>query len=340
MNKQDFYFDLPKELIAQTPLASRSASRMLVVNRKTKSYTDQMFIDIIDHLMPGDILVRNNSRVIPARLIGYKHQTNAHVELLLLRQENDVWECLVGNAKVVKEGTIIVFGDGILKAQCIKVKEAGLRDFKMLYEGVFLEILNHLGEIPLPPYITTKLEDKERYQTVYAKINGSSAAPTAGLHFTPEIFDKLQAKNVSVVDITLHVGLGTFKPLKEENILDHKMHEEYYIMDSEVATVLNKAKTEKRRIIGIGTTSTRTLETIINKYGSFKSSSGMTDIYIYPGYEFKAIDAMITNFHLPESTLILMVSALAGKELILDAYQHAIKERYRFFSFGDAMFIY
>ncbi len=340
MNKQDFYFDLPKELIAQTPLVNRSASRMLVVNRKTKSYTDQMFIDIIDHLMPGDILVRNNSRVIPARLIGYKHQTNAHVELLLLRQENDVWECLVGNAKVVKEGTIIVFGDGILKAQCIKVKEAGLRDFKMLYEGVFLEILNHLGEIPLPPYITTKLEDKERYQTVYAKINGSSAAPTAGLHFTPEIFDKLQAKNVSVVDITLHVGLGTFKPLKEENILDHKMHEEYYIMDSEVATVLNKAKTEKRRIIGIGTTSTRTLETIINKYGSFKSSSGMTDIYIYPGYEFKAIDAMITNFHLPESTLILMVSALAGKELILDAYQHAIKERYRFFSFGDAMFIY
>ena len=210
----------------------------------------------------------------------------------------------------------------------------------MIYEGVFLEILNYLGEIPLPPYITTRLDDKERYQTVYAKINGSSAAPTAGLHFTPELFDKLQAKGVTVVDITLHVGLGTFKPLKEENILDHKMHEEYYIMDSEVAAVLNKAKTEKRRIIGIGTTSTRTLETIINKFSSFQPCSGMTDIYIYPGYEFKAIDAMITNFHLPESTLILMVSALAGKELILDAYQHAIKERYRFFSFGDAMFIY
>lgn len=340
MNKQDFHFDLPKELIAQTPLTDRSASRMLVINRKTKSYTDQMFIDIIDHLMPNDVLVRNNSRVIPARLIGYKYQTNAHVELLLLRQEKDVWECLVGNAKVVKEGTIVVFGDGILKAECVKVKEAGLRDFKMIYEGVFLEILNYLGEIPLPPYITTRLDDKERYQTVYAKINGSSAAPTAGLHFTPELFDKLQAKGVTVVDITLHVGLGTFKPLKEENILDHKMHEEYYIMDSEVAAVLNKAKTEKRRIIGIGTTSTRTLETIINKFSSFQPCSGMTDIYIYPGYEFKAIDAMITNFHLPESTLILMVSALAGKELILDAYQHAIKERYRFFSFGDAMFIY
>ncbi|MDD3923899.1 MAG: tRNA preQ1(34) S-adenosylmethionine ribosyltransferase-isomerase QueA [Erysipelotrichaceae bacterium] len=340
MDKREFMFDLPHELIAQIPLKDRSASRMMVVDKTNEKIFDRQFIDIIDLLNENDVLVRNNSRVIPARLYGVKAATNAHVELLLLRQEGDIWECLVGNAKVVKEDTLISFGDGRLKAKCVKVKESGLRDFLMIYDGIFYDVLDSLAEVPLPPYITTKLEDKERYQTVYAKVMGSSAAPTAGLHFTDEVFAKLAAKKVKIVDITLHVGLGTFRPINEHNILDHKMHEEYYMMDEESADILNQAKANKQRIISIGTTSTRTLETIIKKYGHFKACSGMTDIYIYPGYQFEAIDALVTNFHLPESTLILLVSALAGKELILKAYQHAIEERYRFFSFGDAMFIY
>ena len=340
MDKKDFYFDLPHELIAQTPLVDRSASRMLVVNKTTGSIQDHHFTEIVDYLHEGDVLVRNNSRVIPARLIGTKEVTNAHVELLLLRQTGDVWECLVGNAKVVKLDTIVTFGDGRLKAKCIKVNEGGLRDFLMIYQGMFYAILDSLGQVPLPPYITEKLADGERYQTVYAKVMGSSAAPTAGLHFTEAIFDQLKAKGVTIVDITLHVGLGTFKPLSEDDVLEHKMHEEYYMMSQEAADILNLAKRKQRRIISVGTTSTRTLETIMTKYGTFCACSGMTDIYIYPGYEFKAIDALITNFHLPESTLILLVSALAGKDLILSSYQHAIKERYRFFSFGDAMFIY
>ena len=340
MDKKDFYFELPHELIAQTPLVDRSASRMMVVNKTIGSIQDHNFTEIIDYLHEGDVLVRNDSRVIPARLIGTKEITNAHVELLLLRQTGDVWECLVGNAKVIKLDTIVSFGDGRLKAKCVKVKDGGLRDFLMIYKGMFYAILDSLGQVPLPPYITEKLADGERYQTVYAKVLGSSAAPTAGLHFTKTIFDQLKAKGVKIVDITLHVGLGTFKPLSEDDVLEHKMHEEYYMMSQETADILNLAKREKRRIISVGTTSTRTLETIIAKYGTFCVSSGMTDIYIYPGYEFKAIDALITNFHLPESTLILLVSALAGKDLILSSYQHAIKERYRFFSFGDAMFIY
>lgn len=340
MDKHDFYFELDHELIAQTPLADRSASRLMVVNKDKQTIEDKHFHDIIDYFNANDVLVRNNSRVIPARLFGTKEVTNAHVELLLLRQEKEVWECLVGNAKVVKLGTIVSFGDGRLKAECIGIKEGGLRDFKMIYEGIFYDILDQLAEVPLPPYITEKLADSERYQTVYAKVMGSSAAPTAGLHFTEEVFAKLKSKGVKIVDITLHVGLGTFRPISTDNILDHKMHEEYYMMEEESAEILNNAKANGNRIISVGTTSTRTLEAIMNKYGRFQASSGMTDIYIYPGYQFKAIDALITNFHLPESTLILLVSALAGKDLILNAYQHAIDERYRFFSFGDAMLIY
>lgn len=340
MNKKDFYFELPKELIAQTPLADRSASRLMIVDKTTGAITDGVFTDLVDQLAAGDVLVRNNSRVIPARLIGVKAITNAHVELLLLRQDHDVWECLVGNAKVVKLHTIVSFGDGILKAECVKVKDGGLRDFRMIYQGVFYEVLNQLGEVPLPPYITEKLADKERYQTVYAKVMGSSAAPTAGLHFTQEIFDRLQAKGVRIADVTLHVGLGTFKPLSEEDVLDHHMHEEYYMMDQATAELLNQTRQNGHRIIAVGTTSCRTLETIMQKYGRFQACSGMTGIYIYPGYQFKAIDALVTNFHLPESTLILLVSALAGKDLILKAYQQAIQERYRFFSFGDAMYIH
>ena len=339
MNKHDFYFELEHELIAQTPLVDRSASRMMVVNKYQQTIEDKQFTDIIDYLNPNDVLVRNNSRVIPARLIGVKKITNAHVELLLLRQEGDIWECLVGNAKVVKLGTVVSFGDGQLQAECVGIKDGGLRDFKMIYKGIFYDVLNQLAEVPLPPYITEKLTDSERYQTVYAKVMGSSAAPTAGLHFTDEGFAKLKAKKVKIVDITLHVGLGTFRPLSTDNIVDHKMHEEYYMMEEHSAAILNNAKANGNKIVSVGTTSTRTLETILNKYGKFQASSGMTEIYIYPGYQFNAIDALITNFHLPESTLILLVSALAGKELIMKAYQHAIEERYRFFSFGDAMLI-
>lgn len=340
MNKKDYYYDLPQELIAQVPLKNRSDSRLMTLNRKNGEIEHHSFTDILDFLQEGDVLVRNNSRVIPARLFGIKKETGAHVELLLLRQEKDIWECLVGNAKVVKLGTVVSFGEDRLLAKCTAVKENGLRDFEMIYDGIFNEILEELGETPLPPYIHEKLDDKNRYQTVYAKVDGSAAAPTAGLHFTEELFEKLQAKGVRVLDVTLHVGLGTFKPLKEDDVLEHKMHEEYYSMSQEVADALNQAKEEGRRIIAIGTTSCRTLESVMQKYEKFTGCSGYTDIYIYPGYTFKAIDALITNFHLPESTLILLVSALASREYILAAYNVAIKEKYRFFSFGDAMFIY
>ena len=339
MRVDDFDFDLPESQIAQHPSEKRDGSRLLVLHKNTGKIEHKHFYDIIDYLKPGDVLVRNNSRVIPARLFGIKEKTLAHVELLILKHdENDICECLCGNAKAIKEGTIINCGD-LLKCECIKVKDEGIRIFKMHYEGIFMEVLEKLGNTPLPPYIHEKLEDKERYQNVYATINGSAACPTAGLHFTNDLLDKIAEKGVIIADITLHVGLGTFKPVKENEVEKHHMHYEYYSMSKETADILNKAKKEKRRIIAIGTTSTRTLESVIAKYGKFKECSGETNIFIYPPYEFKAIDCQITNFHLPKSTLIMMISAFASKEMILNAYNIAIKEGYRFFSFGDSMFI-
>lgn len=339
MRVDDFDFDLPESQIAQHPSEKRDGSRLLVLHKNTGKIEHKHFYDIIDYLKPGDVLVRNNSRVIPARLFGIKEKTLAHVELLILKHdENDICECLCGNAKAIKEGTIINCGD-LLKCECIKVKDEGIRIFKMHYEGIFMEVLEKLGNTPLPPYIHEKLEDKERYQNVYATINGSAACPTAGLHFTNDLLDKIAKKGVIIADITLHVGLGTFKPVKENEVEKHHMHYEYYSMSKETADILNKAKKEKRRIIAIGTTSTRTLESVIAKYGKFKECSGETNIFIYPPYEFKAIDCQITNFHLPKSTLIMMISAFASKEMILNAYNIAIKEGYRFFSFGDSMFI-
>ena len=339
MKTSEFDFELPQELIAQHPLANRSQSRLLVLHRESGEIEHRHFFDIINYLKPGDVLVRNNTRVIPARLFGTKEGTGAHVELLLLRQEGDEWECLVGNARVVKIGTVISFNEGELRAECIGIGEKGIRHFRMIYEGIFMEILEKLGNVPLPPYIREKLEDPERYQTVYAKVKGSSAAPTAGLHFTPELFDQLREKGIEIEDITLHVGLGTFRPMDTEDIADHHMHSEFFMMDKETAERLNKAKAEGRRIIAVGTTSCRTLESIMQKYGKFCECHEDTDIFIYPGYEFKAIDALITNFHLPKSTLVMLVSALAGKDKIMKAYQAAIDEKYRFFSFGDSMFI-
>ena len=339
MRVDDFDFDLPESQIAQHPSEKRDESRLLVLHKNTGKIEHKHFYDIIDYLKPGDVLVRNNSRVIPARLFGIKEKTLAHVELLILKHDaNDICECLCGNAKAIKEGTIINCGD-LLKCECIKVKDEGIRIFKMHYEGIFMEVLEKLGNTPLPPYIHEKLEDKERYQNVYATINGSAACPTAGLHFTNDLLDKIAKKGVIIADITLHVGLGTFKPVKENEVEKHHMHYEYYSMSKETADILNKAKKEKRRIIAIGTTSTRTLESVIAKYGKFKECSGETNIFIYPPYEFKAIDCQITNFHLPKSTLIMMISAFASKEMILNAYNIAIKEGYRFFSFGDSMFI-
>ena len=335
----EFDYHLPEELIAQTPLQQRSSSRLMVLNRKDESITHDHFYNIISYLKPGDVLVRNNTKVSPARLFGTKEVTGAHVELLILKQDGKTCECLVGNAKVVKLGTIVSFGNGELRAKCIEVRDEGIRIFELIYEGIFLEILEKLGNVPLPPYIKEKLEDKDRYNTVYDKIEGSAAAPTAGLQFTDEIFEKLKEKNIEVLDVTLHVGLGTFRPVSEDNVLNHKMHSEFYMMDEETATKLNNAKKEGRRIISIGTTSTRVLETVMNKYGEFKACEGDTDIFIYPGYTFKAIDALITNFHLPKSTLIMLISALANKEYILKAYEEAVNEKYRFFSFGDSMFI-
>lgn len=340
LKTSDFDYDLPKELIAQTPLSDRKTSRMMVVHMDSGKLEHRHFYDIVEYFHAGDVLVRNNTRVIPARLYGTKEITGAHVELLLLRQmENDVWECLVGNAHVVKVGTVVSFHDGRLRAECLSVGEKGLRTFRMIYDGIFNEILEQLGEVPLPPYIHEKLADKERYQTVYSKVEGSAAAPTAGLHFTPEIFAALQAKGVTIVDVTLHVGLGTFRPMDTENVREHVMHSELCFMSKEAAETLNQAKSEGRRIIAIGTTSVRTLESVWNRFGRFEECTLDTDLFIYPGYTYHAIDGMLTNFHLPKSTLLMMICALAGYDLIMNAYKEAVKEKYRFFSFGDCMFL-
>ena len=338
MKLSDFDYDLPEELIAQHPTEKRDESRLLVLHKNTGIIEHKHFYDIIDYLHEGDVLVRNNSKVIPARLFGTKKDTGAKVEVLILKTDGDVCECLCGNAKPIKVSSIIEFSDK-LYGECIEVKDEGIRIFKMHYEGIFLEVLNEVGLMPTPPYIHEQLMDNSRYNNVYAKINGSAACPTAGLHFTEELNEKIKAKGVEILEVTLHVGLGTFKPVKEENIEDHNMHSEYYTMSKEVADKLNLAKKQGRRIIGIGTTSTRTLETVMNRFGEFKECSGDTSIFIYPPYEFKAIDAQITNFHLPKSTLIMMISALCSREMILDTYKQAVKEKYRFFSFGDSMFI-
>ncbi|MCF2646685.1 tRNA preQ1(34) S-adenosylmethionine ribosyltransferase-isomerase QueA [Niallia circulans] len=336
-----FDFHLPEELIAQTPLEDRTSSRLMVVNKDTGELEHRKFKDIYEYINPGDCLVLNDTRVLPARLHGEKEDTGAHIEVLLLKQqEEDKWETLVKPAKRVKEGTIITFGDGKLKAVCVKELEHGGRILDFQYEGIFYEILDQLGEMPLPPYIKEKLDDQDRYQTVYAKERGSAAAPTAGLHFTTDLLDALKEKGVHIAFITLHVGLGTFRPVNVEEVDKHEMHAEFYQINGETASLLNKVRAEGGRIISVGTTSTRTLETIASaNNGKFVESSGWTSIFIYPGYEFKGIDGMITNFHLPKSTLIMLVSALAGRENVLHAYEKAVKERYRFFSFGDAMFI-
>ena len=341
MNIEEFNYNLPEELIAQTPLKDRSSSRLLVLDKNTGKIEHKHFHEIINYLKKGDVLVLNNTKVIPARLIGEKEETKAAIELLLLKDlGEDSWECLSRPAKRLKIGTIISFGNGLLKAEVTEKLEDGITHVKLIYKGILMEILDKLGTMPLPPYIHEKLEDQSRYQTVYAKNVGSAAAPTAGLHFTNELLAKIKEKGIIITYVTLHVGLGTFRPVEVENILDHHMHSEYYEMSEETANILNQAKEDKRRIIAVGTTSTRTLETIAtNNKGTFKASKGNTNIFIYPGYEFKAINCLITNFHLPKSTLVMLVSALAGKNNIMNAYNEAIKEKYRFFSFGDAMFI-
>ena len=340
MKLTDFDYYLPEELIAQTPLKKRDSSRLLVLDKKTGEIEHKHFYDIIDYLKKGDTLVLNDTKVLPARLIGIKEETNAIIEILLLKNiEKDKWECLVKPARRINEGTIVSFGEGKLKAKCCGVYDEGIRHFELIYEGILLEILEELGTMPLPPYIHEKLEDQSRYQTVYAKEVGSAAAPTAGLHFTNELLSKIKSKGINIVYITLHVGLGTFRPVSVENIEEHEMHSEYYSMSKEVAEILNKTKKEGHKIISVGTTSTRTLETIMNLYNEFKECNGWTNIFIYPGYKFKAIDSLITNFHLPKSTLVMLVSTLAGRENILNAYKIAVDEKYRFFSFGDAMFI-
>ena len=338
MKLSDFDFDLPEELIAQHPADKRDESRLMVLHKKTGEIEHRHFYDIIDYLRPGDVLVRNNSKVIPARLYGTKKDTGAKVEVLILKIEGDICECLCGNAKAIKTGTIIEFSDR-LYGECIERKDEGIRIFRMHFEGILLEILEEIGTMPTPPYIHEKLKDNSRYNNVYAKIDGSAACPTAGLHFTPELIEKIQDKGIEILDVTLHVGLGTFKPVKEEKIEDHRMHSEYYTMSAYTAERLNLAKKEGRRIIAVGTTSTRTLETIITKYKEFRECSGETDIFIYPPYEFRSIDCQITNFHLPKSTLIMMIAAQCSREMILHAYQVAIENGYRFFSFGDSMFI-
>ena len=336
-----FDFDLPVELIAQSPASKRDESRLLVIDKNKKTYEDKIFHDILDYLKPGDVLVRNNTKVLPARIFGEKEDTHAHVEILLLRQiKGDIWECLAGNARPIKVGSIITFKNGILKAKCLEVKDEGLRFMEFIYDGIFLEILNESGNMPLPPYIKKQCEDNSRYQTVYAKVLGSAAAPTAGFHFTEELLGKIQEKGIEILDITLHIGLGTFKPVKEERVEDHVMHSEYFEMSKEVAEKLNKAKAEHRRIIAVGTTATRTLEAIMQKYGRFTEAKEETAIFIKPGYKFLAIDALITNFHLPKSTLIMLVSAFMGRDFTLEVYKHAVDEKYRFFSFGDSMFIH
>ena len=341
MNINEFDYELPSDLIAQTPIKERSSSRLLILNKNSGSIKHDHFYNIVNYLKKGDVLVLNDTKVIPARLIGEKIDTKAVIEVLLLKELSDnVWECLSRPAKRLKVGTVISFGDGILKAEVVNKLDEGLVHIKLIYNGILMEILDKLGTMPLPPYIHEKLSDQSRYQTVYAKNIGSAAAPTAGLHFTKELLKEIENKGVIITYVTLHVGLGTFRPVEEENVLDHKMHSEYYFMSQETADILNKAKEDDRRIIAVGTTSTRTLETIASlNNGLFKECFGDTDIFIYPGYNFKAIDALITNFHLPKSTLVMLVSALAGRENILNAYNEAIKEKYRFFSFGDAMFI-
>ncbi len=340
MNLKDFYYDLPQELIAQDPLERRSDSRLMVLNRTTGEVTHKHFYNIKEYLQPGDCLVINNTKVIPARLIGQRAATGGAVEVLLLKRlTDDTWETLVKPGKKARIGEKLSFGDGLLTAEVTDIVEEGNRIVRFTYEGIFEEILDALGQMPLPPYITHKLEDKTRYQTVYAKHDGSAAAPTAGLHFTHELLDEIRAMGVSIAEVTLHVGLGTFRPVKVENVLEHHMHSEFYQITAEAAATINAAKAAGHRIISVGTTSTRTLESAAAADGTIAESSGWTDIFIYPGYEFKVIDGLITNFHLPESTLVMLVSALAGREHVLSAYEQAVKERYRFFSFGDAMLI-
>lgn len=340
MKTDDFDFYLPEELIAQTPLKKRDSSKLLVLDKKTGEIEHRHFSDIIEYLEPNDVLVMNNTKVIPARLYGIKEETNAVIEILMLKTTgDDCWECLAKPAKRIKVGTVVSFGDGKLKAECIRVGDEGIREFKLIYKGILYEILDTLGEMPLPPYIHEKLEDKDRYQTVYAATPGSAAAPTAGLHFTMELIDKIKEKGVKIVYVTLHVGLGTFRPVNVDDVKNHTMHSEFYEMSKETADILNDAKENGYNIVSVGTTSTRTLETVMSLYNTFKECSGWTQIFIYPGYKFKAIDKQITNFHLPKSTLVMLVSALAGKENILNAYNEAVKNKYRFFSFGDSMFI-
>ena len=340
MKTSDFYYDLPEELIAQDPLEDRTASRLLVLDRKTGAVKHKIFSDVIDYLNKGDCLVINNTRVIPARLIGEKEGTGGKVEVLLLkRRANDVWETLVKPGKKLKPGAKITFGDGRLRAEVLEVVEEGNRLVKFHYEGIFEEILDSLGEMPLPPYITHKLEDKEMYQTVYAKFDGSAAAPTAGLHFTKELLNKIEEKGIKISSITLHVGLGTFRPVKVDDVNNHHMHTEWYEVNAEAAEIINETKRNGGRVICVGTTSCRTIESVADENGYMKAKTGETDIFIYPGYKFKVMDGLITNFHLPESTLVMLVSAFAGKENVLSAYETAVKERYRFFSFGDAMIL-
>lgn len=340
MTVEDFDYNLPEELIAQTPLKTRSDSRLLVLNKNSGEIEHKHFKDIIDYMNPGDTIVVNDTKVIPARLIGEKTDTKAVIEVLLLKNiEGDIWESLCKPAKRVKEGTIVSFGDGLLKAKCIECCEEGIRKFELIYTGVLYEILDKLGTMPLPPYIHEKLDDQTRYQTVYAKNIGSAAAPTAGLHFTKELLASLKEKGVNIVYLTLHVGLGTFRPVMVENIEEHHMHSEFYRISQDVCDTINETKKRGNKVVAVGTTSVRVLETVASKYGQLQEDSGWTDIFIYPGYKFKVVNNLITNFHLPKSTLIMLVSALAGKDKILNAYNIAVSEKYRFFSFGDAMFI-
>lgn len=340
MDVKDFYYDLPQELIAQDPLEDRSSSRLMVLDKITGEVEHRHFKDITEYLRPGDCLVINNTKVIPARLYGVKEGTEAKIEILLLkRKENDIWETLVKPGKKCKIGTKIVFGEGILTGEVVDIVEEGNRLIQFHYEGIFEEILDRLGQMPLPPYITHQLQDKNRYQTVYAKYDGSAAAPTAGLHFTPELLQQVRDMGGEIAEVTLHVGLGTFRPVKETDVLKHHMHSEFYKIEQSEADKINKAKKEGHRVIAVGTTSTRTLESAADENGFLTEKSGWTEIFIYPGYQFKVIDALITNFHLPESTLVMLVSALAGREHVLAAYETAVEEKYRFFSFGDAMFI-
>lgn len=340
MKVTDYYFDLPQEQIAQDPLEDRSSSRLLVLDKETGEYSHHVFREITEFLKPGDCLVLNNTKVIPARLFGEKEGTQAKIEILLLkRKENDVWETLVKPGKKAKVGTKIIFGGGLLVGEVIDIVEEGNRLIQFTYEGIFEEILDQLGQMPLPPYITHQLKDKNRYQTVYAKYDGSAAAPTAGLHFTPELLQQVKDMGVDIAEVTLHVGLGTFRPVKVDNILEHHMHSEFYMVTQEAADKINNAKKNGHRVICVGTTSCRTIESAADENGILKESSGWTEIFIYPGYQFKVLDCLITNFHLPESTLLMLVSALAGREHVLAAYEEAVKEGYRFFSFGDAMFI-